>query len=56
MEALLSLIHLQAGYGDTEGSGYAAQIHHIAGHAANSCTPGAAFLFLAVGHRKVSYV
>ncbi len=38
-----------ARYGDTEGPDYAAQITHIAGHSARSCTPGAAFLSLAVG-------
>ena len=42
-----SISHSFAGYGDTEGPGYAAQIHHIAGHSVNSSTPGTAFLFLA---------
>jgi hypothetical protein len=47
-----SILHTLIGHGDMEGSGYAAQIHHAAGNSADSCTPGAAFLFLAVRQRQ----
>jgi hypothetical protein len=41
-----------ANYSDTEEPCYAAQIHHIAGHSADSCTPGTAILFLAGWQRQ----